>query len=162
MGTLQEQQSHLELVSHGEAETRCIGFELGQLVQPGDLLLLVGELGTGKTCLVQGLAQGMGIAELTSSPSFVLAREYRGRLPLYHLDFYRLGEKEVAELGLEDYLYAGGVCVVEWAERGLGLFPPEHLLLELWHLGPGERRIRFTPQGKRYEKLLSKFRRRWS
>jgi len=162
MGTLQKRQSYLELLSCSEAETRRIGFELGQLVQAGDLILLIGELGTGKTCLVQGLAQGMGIAEPTPSPSFVLAREYRGRFPLYHLDFYRLGEKEVAELGLEDYLSAGGVCVVEWAERGLGLFPPEHLLVELWHLGPGERRIRLSPRGERYESLLSEFRRRWS
>ncbi len=162
MGTLQEEQGYLELVSRDEAETRRIGFELGQLVQPGDLLLLVGELGTGKTCLVQGLAQGMGIAEPTPSPSFVLVREYRGRLRLFHLDFYRLGEKEVAELGLEDYLSASGVCVVEWAERGLDLFPPEHLLLELWHLGSNERRVRLSPYGERYMNLVSEFRKRWN
>ncbi len=162
MGALQGQVDSLRLVSHSEEETRRIGSELGKLVQAGDLILLTGELGTGKTCLAQGLARGLGIVEPTPSPSFVLVREYQGRHTLYHLDFYRLEEKEIEEMGLEDYLSRKGVCVVEWAERGLKLLPPEHLLVELWHLSQGERRLRFSAYGERHVKLLSELKKRWN
>lgn len=161
MGTLQGVK-FFELTSQSEEETRHIGFELGRLSQPGDLILLVGELGTGKTCLVQGLAQGLDISETTPSPSFVLIREYRGRLPLYHVDFHRLEEKEIEGLGLEDYLSQEGICVVEWAERGLKFFPSEHLLLQLWHLNQNQRRLRFSPNGEHYVKLLSELKKRWN
>src|SRR3972149_1751996 len=115
MGPLQaESMTHLETTSHSLGRTRSIGMRLGGLAVSGDVILLTGELGTGKTCLTQGIAWGLGIEDYASSPSFVLVREYRGRLPLYHVDFYRLERlEEIAGLGLDDYLYGNGVCVIE-------------------------------------------------
>lgn len=141
----------LEITSHSPEETQALGRKLGELAKEGDILLLVGGLGTGKTCLVQGLARGLGIQEYTLSPSFVIVRIYQGRLPLYHLDFYRLEEKEVLDLGLEEYLSARGITAVEWAERSKELWPPEYLLISLDFLSENQRRLRFEPRGKKYE-----------
>ena len=141
----------LEIISHSPEETQALGRKLGELAKAGDILLLLGGLGTGKTCLVQGLAQGLGIKEYTLSPSFVIVRIYQGRLPLYHLDFYRLDEKEVLELGLEEYLSAQGITAVEWADRSKELWPPEYLLISLDFLSEDQRRLRFEPRGKKYE-----------
>jgi tRNA threonylcarbamoyladenosine biosynthesis protein TsaE len=149
--------SQLEIVSRSPEETQKIGVKLGELALPGDVFLLVGELGVGKTCLTQGIAWGLGIKEYAASPSFVVIRELQGRLPLYHIDFYRLDHlEEIAELGLDDYLYGKGVCVLEWAEKGLSLLPEEHLLIEMSYLSDSERRLRFKPGGKRYQKIVSK------
>jgi tRNA threonylcarbamoyladenosine biosynthesis protein TsaE len=149
-------QSVLETISHSPEQTRQLGQRLGELAQPGDVVLLVGSLGAGKTCLTQGIAWGLGVVGYTASPSFVLMREYQGRLPLYHIDLYRLERvAEVADLGLDDYLYGRGMCVVEWADRALSLMPPEHLLIELTYLSPRRRRLRLEPQGQRYCELLS-------
>jgi len=141
----------LEIISHSPEETQALGRKLGGLAKEGDVLLLVGGLGTGKTCLVQGLAQGLGIREYALSPSFVIVRIYQGRLPLYHLDFYRLEEKEVLDLGLEEYLSAQGITAVEWAERGQELWPPEYLLISMDFLSENQRRLRFEPRGEKYE-----------
>ncbi len=116
--------SALELVSHSPEETQKLGRRLGEIAQPGDVFLLVGDLGSGKTCLTQGIAWGLGIKEYALSPSFVIIRELYGRLPLYHIDLYRLDRiEESMDLGLDDYLYGRGVCVVEWAEKALSLMP---------------------------------------
>jgi tRNA threonylcarbamoyladenosine biosynthesis protein TsaE len=148
--------SHLEIVSHSPEETQKIGIRLGQLALPGDIFLLVGGLGAGKTCLTQGIAWGLGIKEYAASPSFVVIRELYGRLLLYHIDFYRLDHlEEIAELGLDDYLYGKGVSVVEWAEKGLSLLPEEKLLIEIGYLSDSERRLKFKPGGKRYRKIVS-------
>jgi tRNA threonylcarbamoyladenosine biosynthesis protein TsaE len=148
--------SHLEIVSHSPQETQKIGMRLGELALPGDIFLLVGGLGAGKTCLTQGIAWGLGIKEYAASPSFVVIRELYGRLPLYHIDFYRLDHlEEIAELGLDDYLYGKGVSVVEWAEKGLSLLPEEKLLIEIGYLSDSERRLKFKPGGKRYRKIVS-------
>ena len=113
-----------EFVSESPEKTQGIGIKLGSLARAGDVFLLVGSLGVGKTCLAQGIAWGLGIKEYASSPSFVIVKEYQGRLPLYHIDLYRLDEiDEIAELGLDEYLYGEGVCVVEWAEKGFSLLP---------------------------------------
>ena len=143
------------MLTHSPEETQELGRSLGELAQPGDTFLLVGELGTGKTCLTQGIAWGLGIEEYTLSPSFVIIRELYGRLPLYHIDLYRLDDiEEVADLGLDDYFSAGGVCVVEWAEKGLGLMPEEHLLIEISYLSDTERSLELRPSGQRYRDML--------
>jgi len=116
-------------------------------------------LGTGKTCLIQGVAHGLGVREHPASPSFVIVREYHGRLTLYHIDFYRLDHAEaIAKLGLEEYLYSNGVCAVEWAEKGIGLLPRESLLVTLDYVSncDTERVISFEPRGERYSELVSK------
>jgi tRNA threonylcarbamoyladenosine biosynthesis protein TsaE len=144
----------LEIISHSPEETQALGRKLGELAKEGDVLLLVGGLGAGKTCLVQGLARGLGIREYTLSPSFVIVRIYQGRLPLYHLDFYRLEEREVLDLGLEQHLSAQGVTAVEWAERGRQLWPSEYLLVSLDFLSENQRRLRFEPRGRRCEEKV--------
>lgn len=144
-----------ELASHSPEETHRLGRLIGQRAQAGDTILLSGVLGAGKTCLVQGIAQGLGISEVIPSPSFVLVRQFAGRLPLYHIDLYRLDKAEIDELGLDDYLYGRGVCAVEWAQKGLGFMPADHLLIELRYIGENERRIVLTPCGSRYEELVS-------
>jgi len=147
----------LEVVSNSAAQTRRLGSRLGELAAPGDIVLLVGKLGAGKTCFTQGMAKGLGIDEYTASPSFVLVREYQGRLPLYHIDLYRLDRlEEVVDLGLDDYLYGKGVSVVEWADRGLNALPEEHLLIKIEHLAATKRRLTFEPDGIRYVNMVSK------
>ena len=147
----------LEIVSNSAEETRKIGMKLGKLAASGDVILLVGSLGAGKTCLTQGIARGLSIDEYTASPSFVLVREYQGKLPLYHIDLYRLDRiEEVAQLGLDDYLYGNGVCVVEWADKGLTVLPEDHLLIEMQVVSPLKRRLSFMPRGTRYLEMLSK------
>ncbi|HEY55691.1 MAG TPA: tRNA (adenosine(37)-N6)-threonylcarbamoyltransferase complex ATPase subunit type 1 TsaE [Dehalococcoidia bacterium] len=148
--------SQLEIITHRPEETQKLGTRLGELVQPGDNFLLVGGLGAGKTCLTQGIAWGLDIEEYAASPSFVVVRELKGRLPLYHIDLYRLENlEEIAELGLDDYLYGSGVCVVEWAEKGLSLLPPEHLLIEIDYLADTERRLKLKPRGQRYRNIVA-------
>jgi tRNA threonylcarbamoyladenosine biosynthesis protein TsaE len=147
--------NQVEIISHSPEQTQKFGVGIGKLAQPGDIFLLVGKLGAGKTCLTQGIAWGLDIKEYAVSPSFVVIRELYGRLPLYHIDFYRLDHlEEIAELGLDDYLYGNGVSVVEWAEKGLSLLPAEHLLIEMGYVSDTERSLKLKPGGKRYRNLV--------
>ena len=133
-----------------------MGQELGRLAQQGDVLLLTGELGAGKTCLTQGVAWGLGIEGYATSPTFVVVNQYEGRLTLYHIDLYRIDTlPEVADLGLDDYLYGDGICVVEWADKALEALPPEHLLVEMAFVSDSGRSIELKPRGERYESLIS-------
>jgi tRNA threonylcarbamoyladenosine biosynthesis protein TsaE len=145
---------NLEYYSHSPGETQQLGHIIGRMARPGDIILLSGPLGAGKTCLTQGIAQGLGVKETAASPSYVLMRELQGRLPLYHMDLYRLEFAEIGELGLDDYLYGRGVCVIEWAEKAGAIMPPEHLMIELAYCGECERRIEIMPSGTSYEKLV--------
>jgi len=107
------------LRSSSVEQTRRIGLALGRLLAPGDVVLLEGELGAGKTALTQGIGAGLGVQAVINSPTFTILKEYSGRLPLYHFDLYRIeSPDEIYALGFEDYFVGDGVCVVEWAERG--------------------------------------------
>ncbi len=122
----------VHIASGSADETLRIGAELGQRLQPGDALLLTGDLGAGKTTLTQGIALGLNVPERPRSPTFVMATEYEGRLPLYHLDLYRVEDLgELGELGLDEYLIGDGVTVVEWADRAPHAFPPHGLWVDL-------------------------------
>jgi tRNA threonylcarbamoyladenosine biosynthesis protein TsaE len=146
----------LKLASHSPEATQKLGMRIGELCLPGDVFLLAGGLGAGKTCLTQGIAWGLGIKEYAASPSFVVVRELYGRLPLYHIDLYRLDHiAEIVDLGLDDYLYGNGVCVVEWAEKGLSVLPREHLLIEISYVSDNERGLQLKASGKRYRELLT-------
>jgi len=148
--------NRLELISHSPEQTQEFGVRIGELALAGDIFLLVGSLGTGKTCLTQGIAWGLNIKEYALSPSFIIVRELYGRLPLYHIDLYRLDHiEEIADLGLDDYLYGNGVCVIEWAEKGLSILPPEHLLIQINYLSDTERSFQLKPNGKRYLKITT-------
>jgi len=148
--------SHIDLISHSPEETQKIGVRIGELSLPGDVFLLTGSLGAGKTCLTQGIAWGLNIKEYALSPTFVIVREMHGRLPLYHIDLYRLDNiDEIEDLGLDDYLYGKGACVVEWAEKALGLLPSEHMLIQIDFLSDTERSLQLKPRGKRYQELLA-------
>src|SRR5512139_234295 len=129
----------LELASSGEEETRDLGERLGKQLRKGDILLLSGELGAGKTCLTQGIGRGLACDGQVNSPSFVLMNEYAGRETLYHVDLYRIEDvEELDELGLWDYADKG-VLVIEWPERGAELLPGDGLVIELATGGLGPR-----------------------
>ena len=153
----------LVLRSHSARETARIGSALGQYAEAGDVFLLSGELGAGKTCLTQGIAKGLGVDEYVRSPTFVLVSVHQGRLPLYHIDIYRLDEvAEVVDLGLEEYLAGDGVSVIEWASKALEVFPQPYMLVTLTYEGENERLIQLEAMGKRYESLLSQVEKRLS
>ena len=142
-----------EFTTDSPDETRAIGEAIGRLLLAGDIILLRGPLGAGKTCLTQGIALGLGIQEATPSPTFMLAREYHGRLPLYHIDLYRLAFQEISELGLDEYLYGQGVSAVEWADKDPELFTTGHLSVEIAYSGDSARRFRLSAQGERSSRL---------
>ena len=148
--------SNLKLVTHNAEQTQKFGTAIGKLAEPGDIYLLIGDLGAGKTCLTQGIAYGLDIHEYTLSPSFVIMRELHGRLPLYHMDFYRLDNvAEISDLGLDDYLFGEGVCVIEWANKGLTVLPEDHLLIGIDYISDNERSFVVEPRGERYIQMLT-------
>ncbi len=108
----------VSIQTYGPEDTRALGEHLAKALRPGDILLLEGPFGAGKTTLVQGIARGLGVTEYVSSPSFVMINEYRGRLPVFHIDLYRQERMSyLTRLNLEEYLYDDGVSLVEWAEN---------------------------------------------
>lgn len=146
------------------SETIRIGKRIGSLLQPGDVVALVGELGTGKTQFIKGIAAGVQVGNPTyiSSPSFTLINEYRGKTPFYHIDLFRLKtEKEVEELGLEEYFGSEGITAVEWADRIPSLLPRELIWIKIYYIGKQTRSIEIVGQGKRYEVIIDEFKRSW-
>ena len=145
------------LVTRSAEETRELGCRLGELAQPGDVLLLVGDLGSGKTCLTQGIARGLGITAPVNSPTFVLVNEHQGRLRLYHADLYRIdSDLEAIDLGIEEDMMGQGVTVVEWAERAPSLWPPEALVVRLDWVDSATRRLTLEPRGGSWGPRLAK------
>lgn len=144
-------------ITHGADETQALGRALGAALEQGDLLLLHGPLGAGKTTLTQGLAWGAGVEGYAHSPTFVIVHEYAGRITVYHLDLYRLdaGLLEAHDLGIDEMLDAGA-CVVEWAEKASEIFPGPHLDVTLEPgAEPHDRRITLEPHGERAEALVT-------
>lgn len=151
----------IELRTVTPSATRRLGERIGRRVRAGDVVLLSGELGAGKTVLAQGIGRGLGVADLIKSSSFVIMNEYDGAsLRLYHADLYRLeAPEQVAELALEE-LASNGVLVIEWPERAPGEMPPEHLLLRLAYDGANARTIEMEGAGPRYAELARNLERR--
>jgi tRNA threonylcarbamoyladenosine biosynthesis protein TsaE len=137
-------------------QTQALGERLGQAAQPGDLILLTGNLGAGKTALTQGIARGLGIIATVNSPTFTVLKEYHGgRLPLYHFDLYRLDTPdEIWDLGFGDYFAGDGVSVVEWAERAADAWTQDYVWLALTATGKHAREITLAAQGERGRDLL--------
>ena len=131
------------VVSRSPEETQAVGERLGARLVAGSVVACTGELGAGKTCFLQGLARGLGVTGDVTSPTFVLVNQYRGRLPVYHLDAYRTGSlTELVDLGLEEMLHGDGVTVIEWADKLLPLLPPRTVHVHLSGLGDEPREIR--------------------
>ena len=177
--------STLNIISHSMAQTQRLGMRLGDLCRGGELILLEGQLGTGKTTFTQGIARGLGIDEVVSSPTFTLLKEYEGRPvavspgetdgnhasevsrlpqvphvgpPLYHFDLYRLDDpEEILALGFEDYFFSSGVCVVEWADKAQHIWPRDHVAIHIKMLSETKRGLLFTARGARYCTILEQF-----
>lgn len=133
-------------VTNSAAETRALGEQLARRLQPGDTVILEGELGAGKSELARGIARGLGVTETVTSPSFTILNVYEsGRCPLYHFDWYRLeSEEELYELGMDEYLGGDGVAVVEWAERCPDAVPENRIRIRLEVTGEETRRIEIS------------------
>ena len=146
----------MRLTSLSPQDTAAVGRILGRACRGGELILLEGELGAGKTTLAQGIAAGLGVKASVVSPTFVLLREYQGRLPLYHFDFYRLeGTCRDVDLEFDDYLTGDGVCVVEWPRFVPGFVSRNHLQIKLTAHGPDRREIELNGVGSPQWDLLS-------
>ncbi|MFH1440623.1 MAG: tRNA (adenosine(37)-N6)-threonylcarbamoyltransferase complex ATPase subunit type 1 TsaE [Candidatus Omnitrophota bacterium] len=148
------------MITHSEKETFDIGKKIALNLQKGDIVCLIGNLGSGKTVLTKGIAAGLGInKDRVISPTFVLIRQHRGKnkLGLYHLDLYRLNNiNDILELGYEEYFYGDGIAVIEWADKLKCLMPKQCLKIRLSVKGKEKRIIDFTAMGSHYEKLLER------
>jgi tRNA threonylcarbamoyladenosine biosynthesis protein TsaE len=150
------------VVSNSSRQTMGWGRKLAKLVQGGEIIGLLGELGTGKTCFVRGFAEGLEVEKgaWIRSPTFTLINEYHARLTIYHIDLYRIGERhELEGLNLREYLYSDGVRLIEWFENLPTAEADEYLEVEIAHAGGSKRRLTFVGHGDRYENIVQKFKR---
>lgn len=147
-----------KIVTASAKETIALGKSLSRLLQGREIICLFGELGSGKTILVKGLAEGLGVKRTgISSPSFILMRRYAGKLPLYHFDLYRIkNAAQICDIGYEEFVFSDGVSVIEWAQRMGALLPKDYLKIELVFMGRQKRLIKITAKGKSYRELLSR------
>ncbi len=149
------------LLSRSSAQTQSWGKKLGRLLGGGEIIGLTGELGSGKTCFVRGLAQGLDVDKgaWVRSPSFTLINEYDGRVPLFHVDLYRLSSvTEIEELSLRECFFSDGVSVIEWFERLPEDEVDEYLRIHFEHEDGNKRKLTFTTHGSRYEEIVEKLR----
>jgi tRNA threonylcarbamoyladenosine biosynthesis protein TsaE len=160
----QSQHASTVVLTQSASATEALGEKLGQACGGGEVIALVGPLGAGKTCLVRGIARGLGAATATvSSPTFALIHEYRGHIPIIHVDLYRLQPEDARHgLGLEEYLTSAAVTIVEWADKIEALLPRDHLRVELEHVDEHSRRISLIPSGASYRALLEQTLADWS
>ncbi len=144
------------IVTSSPEKTQGVGQLLGALLEPGSVVCLYGDLGSGKTSFSFGVAMGLEVhTQYITSPTFTLVNEYQGRVPLYHIDLYRLKDAmELEGIGFEEYLESDGATVIEWADRAEGELPPERLSVYFSDVTPTSREIGFLAEGERYEKLL--------
>ncbi|MFA5148163.1 MAG: tRNA (adenosine(37)-N6)-threonylcarbamoyltransferase complex ATPase subunit type 1 TsaE [Candidatus Omnitrophota bacterium] len=132
------------ITTKGERETIRVGEEIAKHLRPGDMVALSGDLGAGKTTLVKGIAKGLGVRNYryVNSPSFTIVKEYKGKVPLFHFDVYRLNNlKDIEDIGYEDYLARNGVVVIEWSNKMARILPNRHLDISLKISGPAKRAI---------------------
>lgn len=145
-----------EIRSEHAEDTQAFAKRLASFLQPGDVITLEGDLGAGKTTFTKGLALGLGITRTVNSPTFTIIKEYQGKLPLYHMDVYRLEDGD-EDLGFDEYFSGDGVTVIEWAHIIEEQLPYERLNIYLYHDGENARKIVLKPQGARYEQLCKEF-----
>ena len=136
--------SDMKVISKSVSDTIKIGEKLAGKLRPGDVVALTGDLGAGKTVLTKGIAKGLGVKNVryVNSPTFVVIKEYKGKLPLYHFDLYRIDKTNVIDAeNYEEYFYGDGVSVVEWAEKIRGLIPARHIEVKLSVIDENTRKI---------------------
>ena len=146
----------MEIILKGLKETEEFGIKLGSLMKRGDILCLNGDLGAGKTTMTKSIGLGLGVEEYITSPTFALINEYRGRLPVYHFDVYRLeNADDLYDLGFDDYFYGNGVCVIEWADKIQRMIPKDRIVVDIEKGNEDdERLLKISGYGKRYEELI--------
>jgi tRNA threonylcarbamoyladenosine biosynthesis protein TsaE len=150
----------LTFTSHSPVETQNLGRALGGLLHGRELICLEGELGTGKTTIIQAIGRAQGVTTPITSPTFTLVNEYRGQKGiLYHVDLYRLStEEEIVQAGIDTYLYSDHICLVEWAEKARAILPAQFLYVTLTHAGEDNRQIEIRARGDSYRLLLGRLR----
>jgi tRNA threonylcarbamoyladenosine biosynthesis protein TsaE len=150
----------IDLVSHSSLHTERLGERLAAHAEPGTVVALWGELGVGKTVLARGIAIGLGIdEESVTSPTFIILREHLGgRLPMYHLDLYRLDASQLGSTGWEEAIDAGGVTVIEWPDRAGDLLPPDRVDVRLEHVAETKRTVTIEPTGPRSRRIVDALR----
>jgi tRNA threonylcarbamoyladenosine biosynthesis protein TsaE len=153
---------HFEFFSHSPGQTRRVGIHLGSYLQPGDVVCLEGDLGTGKTTLVQGAAQGWGALDPVSSPTYIIVNEYRraDAQRMFHLDAYRLVSNNEVDFLDFDRMLSQGPLLIEWPERIQTALPEKYLWIHLKHTGVEHRAMMFEPKGSRFIKMVDKLRRK--
>ena len=145
-------------ITHSSQETQELGKKIGKSLRKGDIVALCGELGSGKTTIVQGITLGLGVSKdiYVNSPSFVILKQYQGRFPVYHFDLYRLNDfRELTEIGYPDLLDNKGVVLIEWAEK-IEKYLDRYIKIEMEYIGPNEREVTIFYPATRYKKVASK------
>ena len=142
-----------EIKTHSEEETKRLAVRLALLLKPGDVITLEGELGVGKTMFTKGIAEGLGITRMVTSPTFTIVKEYEGDLPLYHMDAYRLEYSE-EDIGFSEYFSGDGISVVEWAQFIEDFLPSERLNIEINYVDDHSRVVIFKPQGSYFKRII--------
>jgi len=147
-----------KFISKSSEETIDFGKRLAKSLKKGDIICFFGDLGSGKTTLIKGIAQGLNISHTeVNSPTFVFMNIYQGRLPLFHFDLYRLDDIDgIRSIGADEFLYGDGISVVEWADRFGVLMPDEYLRVDLNHKKMDERVIQLSAKGSRYQNIVEK------
>ena len=159
---MNQSENTFSLISESPIDTIRIGEILGQLLDMGDVVLLSGDLGAGKTCLTQGIVKGLDSKDIARSPTFVIVAEYAGRFPIYHMDLYRLDQMQgVDDLYLDEYLYGDGVCLIEWPPKDDSILPVRNLLIEIDKVDEETRGFKFISRHESLTELLRNFERNW-
>lgn len=156
---MRERTGPISITLKSPEQTRVLGGRIGSLCEAGDVICLGGELGAGKTTLAQAIARGAGVAadEYVTSPTFAIMHEYHGRVPVYHMDFYRLASsEEVLELGLEAYIMAGGISLIEWFDRAEDIIPASSLIIHLSFIDESSRQMVLHSSLPRWQKHLNR------
>ncbi len=159
-----EKEATFQWCSPSEQETIKLGEVLGEVLEEGSIVALIGDLGTGKTTIAKGIVRGLGGREddEVTSPSFVLVNQYQGRLPIFHMDLYRLmNPRELSELGWEEFAFSSAVTLIEWAEKIKPFLPPEYVEINFQWLDQETREINFVGHGEQGRRIISLLKKKW-
>lgn len=147
-------------ITNSPEETIHLGGKIGKLLKQGDVVALIGNLGAGKTVIANGLCRGIGVKEdYITSPTYTIINQYDGRIPVYHIDLYRLNDsKELYNLGWDEYIYGNGTCIIEWADKAGEMLPEEYLMVNIKATGTNKRQIILQAKSSSYKNLLERVR----